>query len=439
MSISMVGIVARFQNLKFGESVPLATWSLLSDVTLIREVEFETTIDALRFVRAIQVEVAKNIMWTAVAAQLFLLQLFVAQSHAFVLQQSTFAGGKNVIRRQETTIGSEAPVDTILGQEKYDKLLDWSRSNGVFVHDQVSLRPSQLGNGYGAFVNAPIAKDELLLSIPYSACVTLDQVFEDPRCGVAFKNLLDKVGPGGETAILAGFLAKEWLVQQHNNKSKLLPFDVNQQYREAKFADYLEVLPWVRFCNQQEHILYWDDEEVDFNLMGTVCYQEAMDLRAEVKLAIRVLNGIVGAEIREYRGETSNFNFPWQVPEEPNKIVDGLAEAVRGAFVSLLTRAFLDGEEDEKLVPLLDLLQHSDTPNIRHDTSEEDGTVEVRARRDLEAGEELLNQYHAPGNEENMPKSRFFTRYGFIPGNNESIKTLLADKTSILYPQRSEV
>jgi hypothetical protein len=285
-----------------------------------------------------------------------------------------------------------------------------------------------------------VAEDQVLMTIPLSACVTLDLVLQDPRCGVAFKNLLDKVGPGGETVVLAGFLAKEWLVQQHNTKIDLDGSSQRpKQYRDAQFAAYLEILPWTRFSNQQEHILYWTDEEVDYNLMGTMCYQEALDLRAEVKLAIRVLNGIVGSEIREYRGELPKFNFPWEAPAEPNKIVEGLAEAVQGSFVSLLTRAFLDGDEDEKLVPLLDLLQHSETPNIRHVTSEEDGTVEVRARRDLEAGEELLNQYHAPGSEESMPQHRFFTRFGFIPGNSEPLQSLLADKKSILFPQRSEV
>ena len=49
-------------------------------------------------------------------------------------------------------------------------------------------------------------------------------------------------------------------------------------------------------------------------------------------------------------------------------------------------------------------IQHSDDPNIRHVMRKEDGTVEVTARRDLEAGEELFNQYR-PEEEDPVPYS----------------------------------
>jgi SET domain-containing protein len=120
--------------------------------------------------------------------------------------------------------------------------------------------------------------------------------------------------------------------------------------------------------------------------------------------------------------------------------VEGLPEAMTGAFVSILTRSFQDGEsgDEEKLVPLLDMLQHSDEPNIFHAMRKVDGTVEVRARRDIAAGEELLNQYR-PEEEENMPYHRFFTRYGFVPGITEPIQNLLKDRSPIFFTQKAEV
>jgi hypothetical protein len=106
-----------------------------------------------------------------------------------------------------------------------------------------------------------------------------------------------------------------------------------------------------------------------------------------------------------------------------------------------LTRAFQDGDDDEgdeeKLVPMLDLLQHG-VPNISHVMRKVDGCVEVRARRKLEAQEELLNQYRSEL-EESMPYHRFFTRFGFVPGIQEPIQNLLRDKSSIFFAQKAEV
>lgn len=171
--------------------------------------------------------------------------------------------------------------------------------------------------------------------------------------------------------------------------------------------------------------------------------RSSFSLLIQVDLATKVLDGIIGPSIREYRGENvesgADFSWPWET-KTPTGPVDGLPEAMTGAFVSMLTRSFQDGEsgDEEKLVPLLDMLQHSDEPNIRHAMRKEDGTVEVRARRDLVAGEELLNQYRSE-EEANMPYHRFFTRYGFVPGIMEPIPKLLKERSTIFYPKEAEV
>jgi hypothetical protein len=90
------------------------------------------------------------------------------------------------------------------------------------------------------------------------------------------------------------------------------------------------------------------------------------------------------------------------------------------------------------MVPLLDMLQHSDEPNVSHLMRTSDGTVEVRARQALAAGDELLNQYRSEL-EESMPYHRFFTRFGFVPGIVEPIPNLLKDKSSIFFAQKAEV
>eukprot|EP00977_Amphora_coffeiformis_P013286 scaffold3421_cov181-Amphora_coffeaeformis.AAC.26 len=372
--------------------------------------------------------------------------LFVLSKRSAWTKDST----DSLVRPQETTtttrLGS-SPLETIgetLDQSKYDALLDWVKAqDGAEIHPAVELRPSTLGDGYGAFVGSAVPEGELLFAIPRSACVTLEDGTEDPACGPTYRKLIEKAGPGGNTVVLAGFLATERLRSLEHVKQK----QENGQATCANslFGPYIDTLPWERGTNNQEHILFWEKDDVDALLKGTMAYDEAVSLRGEVELATTVLDGIVRKTIRVFRGEAtddSGFKWPWQVPLEPTTSpgpVKGLPEAVTGAFVSLLTRAFQDGDGDEeKLVPLLDLLQHSDEPNVSHVMRKEDGRVEVRARRTLQPDEELLNQYRSEL-EESMPYHRFFTRFGFVPGIQEPVQNLLRDKSSIFFAQKAEV
>ena len=355
---------------------------------------------------------------------------------------------ESMTTRTMTRLGS-SPLDAIVSEEgldqnKYDALLEWLRAQeGAEIHPAVELRPSTLGDGYGAFVGSAVQGGDLLFAIPRSACVTLEDGIEDPVCGPTYRKLIEKAGPGGNTVVMAGFLATERLRSLEHDRQKREKGQISCP--DSLFGPYLDTLPWEQGTNNQEHILFWEKDDVDALLKGTMAYDEAISLRAEVDLATTVLDGIVGKTIRTFRGEgpdDSGFKWPWQVTLEsttPPGPVQGLPKAVTGAFVSLLTRSFQDGDEDgEKLVPLLDLLQHSDEPNVSHVMRSEDGRVEVRARRSLQPNEELLNQYRSEL-EESMPYHRFFTRFGFVPGIQEPVQNLLRDKSSIFFAQKAEV
>lgn len=137
--------------------------------------------------------------------------------------------------------------------------------------------------------------------------------------------------------------------------------------------------------------------------------------------------------------------FPWQEEEEEPEpeMLEGLEDAVRGAFVISLSRAFAspsdseDGTEEDRLKPVLDMLQHSNTPNISHKCAE-DGSIEVTARGGIKAGDELFNQYKGE-EDKNMPYHKFFTRLGFVPGVTEPVANLIAERSTIFFPQRAEV
>jgi hypothetical protein len=121
--------------------------------------------------------------------------------------------------------------------------------------------------------------------------------------------------------------------------------------------------------------------------------------------------------------------------------LDGLEDAVRGAFVILLSRAFaesVEGITEDRLKPLLDMLQHSNTPNVSHNTVDGGSIIEVKASKMILSGEELFNQYQ--NEEEGMPYHKFFTRFGFVPGvYNEPVADLIAARSTIFFPQRAQI
>ena len=335
---------------------------------------------------------------------------------------------------------------------RYGDLLAWVDSfSGAFVSPNVEIKPSRLG-GFGAFAAADIAKDEVLFSVPRDACVTVSDATSDEDCGDALMNLLKKAGPGGTTVALAGYLAKEYLKMRELETKVAASNDdeisaLSESFDEIKFAPYIRTLPWERGINEQEHVLFWEEEDIDNYLKGSLCYSESVALRDEVKLGVKVLQGLVGPAVRDARGErTVNplwTLLPWERDTATTASdVEGLEEAVVGAFVTILTRSFTTDVFEERLVPLLDMLQHSDTSSVTH-SSNDAGGVEVRAAFNLKAGEEIYNRYQkeTDDDEEKMPRYRFFTRFGFVPGSgaSTSVRQMLAERNVLFYPKREEV
>lgn len=389
------------------------------------------------------------------------------------------------------TLGVSNPmVPRVVQQEKYAGLLKWLESNGATINESLEIRKSSQGEqaGYGVFVNRPVKPDELLFSIPRDLCVTIEKattsVDDDGEFGDGLKTLIEKAGPGGTTVAMAGYMAKEYILmcleerdrREGEQSQTRQQGDDNTLSNKNRWGPYMALLPWKRGINNQEHVLFWNEAKIEELLRGSLCYSEALSLREEVSLSVRILGPLLKRSILMARGEISTnpierlaSMLPWQQYQKDDELSDLLddkliADAIKGAFVTLLTRSFSDDNDyeekqeemiaensddsneggsasAEKLVPLLDLLQHSDTPNVRHRIvfkSDDTAAVEVRARSEIDTGAELWNQYRSE-EDEAMPYSRFFTRFGFVPGIDEPIENLLLDKSPIFYPQKAEV
>jgi hypothetical protein len=124
-------------------------------------------------------------------------------------------------------------------------------------------------------------------------------------------------------------------------------------------------------------------------------------------------------------------DLPWITLKRPISD-DDVAEAIMGAFVCIYSRAFEDEIEScTKLIPVLDMAQHSSDPNLDHE-SDRDGNVIVTALRDLHKDEELSIAYLDANNDEEL--SKFAIYYGFIPGEGKSLRELVNDRNPILFP-----
>ena len=122
--------------------------------------------------------------------------------------------------------------------------------------------------------------------------------------------------------------------------------------------------------------------------------------------------------------------LPWVKLKSPISD-DDIEEAIMGAFVCMYSRAFEDEVEScTKLIPVLDMAQHSNDPNLDHE-SDRDGNVIVTCARDLVKDEELSIAYLDAITEEDL--SKFAIYYGFIPGEAQSLRELVDHRNPILF------
>ena len=264
-----------------------------------------------------------------------------------------------------------------------------------YLSPKIDFRPTTRGGlatgGYGTFVHDDVDEGELLLRVPRTCCITLYDALNDAECGTGFRKLMEMAGPGTDTVVIAGYLAKEYLLLKEYER-RLKVGDLTDSNAEMtrllniKFGPYLRTLPWKRGVNAQEHVLFWEDEDVESLLKGSLAYADAIETRATVKLATTILDGIIGPIIQNARGEGNvvkenkeeRFRFPWQqskkekesAAEEKTTLLDDLEEVVRGAFVISLSRAFVapcpvnGGKDEDRLEPVLDMLQHSNVLGV---------------------------------------------------------------------------
>ena len=132
---------------------------------------------------------------------------------------------------------------------RHAPLLSYMTQRGATI-GPIQLKKSTIGAGNGAFVTEKVEKDDILFTVPKSACIGLYTACGDLEVGDKLAQLTVR-GQGAATVALAGYLAKEWL----------------SNGPEGEYGPYLAMLPWDAEWppegeQEQEHVLWWSESQI---------------------------------------------------------------------------------------------------------------------------------------------------------------------------------
>ncbi|KAL3801337.1 hypothetical protein HJC23_006947 [Cyclotella cryptica] len=353
-----------------------------------------------------------------------------------------FAGSLSTKHSPPPLKESQSKPSTDGTSEFHSDMVSWlSRHPLTYISPKFHISPSELG-GYGGFCSTTdsMQQNELIFRIPRECCVTFDDALNDKWCGEAFRAIRQKRDPDWSLLLIAGWIAKEYIMADlySNNPSRREEQSWNDTIASRiKHWPYLKTLPWKPGLLSQDHVLFWSEDEIETLLKGSLAYDDAILIKSRVQDAIRIMSdAAMGSWILEEMEEMA----PGQ--SEGSNLIDGLERAVTGAYVIALSRSFAEEVECDKedgttsievevlLVPLLDILQHSNNPNTMLESY--DDYIIMRARRAIQPGEELFHQYREE-DDAIIPPHKFFTRYGFVPGVREPVVDLLKKRSPLFF------
>lgn len=274
--------------------------------------------------------------------------------------------------------------------EIFHDLMEWSTDPESLGN--VYISKSSIGGGNGLFASREFQKGEILFVVPSDKCLTVKSAMADEDYGGFFSELAEQGGSAGKKAALGGYLAQELLKNEDSDNS-------------SPWSPYLKVLPWKP--NDQEHFLWWSDEDIEDKLYDANICDEVIALRSGTEYVAEIMGDI-----------------------NPNLDSDEGFDAIHGAFVSIHSRAFQDDVNDcSKLIPLLDMGQHdANALSIDHE-SDSKGNVVVTALKDIAADEELFNKY----TDDDFELDRFAVYYGFAPGEKQTLQEMVDSQSPILF------
>lgn len=320
------------------------------------------------------------------------------QAEAFVITNSPYplpTFGMNSRKRQQRHSPAcksnqmyldfhDEPI--IISQEKYNQVLKWAFDN---KSQPLTIQKSSIGHGHGLYLLQPLPKNTVIFKIPASKCLTLQASKSHPTLGESLEIMEQDLGDEfGPIAILAAYLASEMLREQCAEWEE-------DESLKGLHGPFIDILPTGRAVSQQDHVLWWSEKEVKDLFTGGAAHEKATALREWVEEEGSIIEGMLVSDLAQ-----KNMGLS----------ISQVRGAVTNAFVNVLSRSFFVGESGaQRLVPILDMCQHSNSPNVDYKLDHE-GNVVVRTNRQINAGEELTACYYST----EFEGHEFYVMYGFV-------------------------
>lgn len=271
----------------------------------------------------------------------------------------------------------------VIPQEKYDNLMQ-----SVLPNSPLSIRKSEEGHGHGLFTRTSFPADTVAFTIPAEKCITLDNVRNHPDLGKVLTIMEDDLGEEeGPIATLSAFLASEML------REECAEWEEDPSI-SGSYSQYVKCLPTGRAVSQQDHVLWWSDDEVQRLFEGGAAYDKAIALRDWVEMEGEIIEGMLVSDLAE-----KNMGLS----------VSQVRRAVTNAFVNVLNRSLFNDGESQRLVPVLDMCAHANFPNMKAEVDAL-GNVVVKTMRPILAGEEMTLRYYSS----DFEGHEWYVMYGFI-------------------------
>ena len=313
----------------------------------------------------------------------------------------------------------------------WDTTIKGSPDSYVNPAIELAIRPPEEG-GTGIVAVDDVEKDTVVLCLPLDQVGMIDAgsiLGAAPKGEDAVFDMLNEMWAkqqessstqeGKRLAVLVGIIAHLQLTRYKDKTawtSNLVKegFALEESRRLGLFLDAMPLLPQQSTPNEPQqhpfptHFLYWDDEEIEHLLQGTMAQTKAREVRAGVGLVLREWSA---AFLKEHSDGVKQSE---------------ILNAIFSAFTAVLSRSFgdeagrdLDGA-GRMLVPLVDMLNHdSEDPNVSWQwhvgVGDEEliknggGDIAVTTLRDVKKGEELYKCYGW------RPAWDIASSYGFVP------------------------
>lgn len=271
----------------------------------------------------------------------------------------------------------------VIPQENYNRLLQTTIPNAP-----LSIAKSNLGHGHGLYSTTFIPEGNVAFIVPVEKCIILNDVRSHPDLGEVLTIMIDDLDEDeGQIAALSAFLASEMLREQCAEWEE-------DPSLSGNYADYIKVLPSGRAVSEQDHVLWWSDEEVERLFKGGAAFDKATALRDWVQTEGEIIEGMLVSDLAQKRMGLS---------------VSQVRGAVTNAFVNVFNRSLFNHGDNQRLVPVLDMCAHENKPSLVCDVDSNENVV-VTAIRDIQAGEELSLKYYST----EFEGHEWYVMYGFI-------------------------